>query len=213
MPRVLDLAATDAVSLLETQGFKPRRSGTASGRVIAQTPRPGRPAKRGSIVKVTISRGPPGGPRRILLRSRAARVGAPIGNPCGRGPDEGLGVCTYADFPGHPSRRILPVHPGGVLDIDTRRYAQRVVVRLTDGVRAGGSAKGTLGPDLQATRTDNSGRRWRVRLPDPLDPARGVSVVVSYADCSREFGYCAHYYARARSGRPANGGTGRPSGS
>jgi len=76
-----------------------------------------------------------------------------------------------------------------------------VVVRLTEGVRKGGAVKGTLGPNLNATPTDGSRRRWRVRLPDPLNPARGLSVVVGYADCEREAGYCAHYYARIRAAR------------
>jgi len=100
VPRVLDLAASDAVDLLRRQRFKVRRDGTATGRVVAQTPSARRPAKR-VIVRITISRGPLAPPRKVTLTSAGARIDAPVGNWCSRGTDALVG-CNQAYFPGHP---------------------------------------------------------------------------------------------------------------
>ena len=49
VPRVIDLAFGDARSVLRAQGFHVRRFGERSGRVAFQSPRPGRPAPRGTV--------------------------------------------------------------------------------------------------------------------------------------------------------------------
>jgi hypothetical protein len=53
VPRVLGLAARDARALLSRQGFEPH--GARRGRVVAQTPAPGKRARRG-VVRLVLSR-------------------------------------------------------------------------------------------------------------------------------------------------------------
>jgi hypothetical protein len=210
VPRVLDLSARDAREVLVHQGFEVRRTGRRSGRVVAQSPRSGKRA-RGDIVRIRIGRRPPPllPPLAITLRSLGARIEAPIGNWCGRSPEErspeGLLGCLRAHFPGHPTKRRLPVREGGLLHIETRRPAGNVFIRLTEGIAEGGATKGRVGPDRFAHRDRGSGRRWRVRLPSPLHPAGGIAVVASYRYCATDRFACGHYYARIR---PA-GGPGR----
>jgi hypothetical protein len=202
VPRVLDLSTRDAREVLVRQGFKVRRTGRRSGRVIAQSPRTGRRARR-NIVGITIGRRPPPllPPLAITLRSLGSRIEAPIGNRCGRGPEErpeDLPGCTRADFPGHPTKRSLPVRAGGLLHIETQRAASDVFIRLSEGIAGSGAPKGRVGPDHFAHRHRGSSRLWRLRLPSPLDPAGGVSVVASYRYCATDSFACGHYYARIR---------------
>jgi hypothetical protein len=206
VPRVLDLSARDAREALMHQDFRVRRTGRRSGRVIAQSPRPGRRAAR-KIVRIQIGRRPPPAlpPLSITLTSLGSRIEAPIGNWCGRSPEErspeGLLGCDRADFPGHPTKRSLPVRAGGLLEIETRRAANGVLIRLSEGISKSGATKGRVGPDRYANRYRGSGGHWRARLPSPLDPVGGVAVVVSYRYCATDRFACGHYYARIRPAR------------
>jgi hypothetical protein len=185
------------------QGFKVRRTGRRSGLVAAQSPRAGRRAAR-NIVRITIEKRPPPPlpPLAITLSSLGSRIEAPIGNWCGRSPEErtpdGLLGCLRGDFPGHPTARRLPVRAGGLVDIETRRPANGVFIRLSEGVSEGGATKGRVGPDRDANPYRGSRRHWRARLPSPVDPAGGIAVVVSYRYCATDRFACGHYYARIR---------------
>ena len=206
VPRVLDLSARDAREVLVHQDFEVRRAGRRSGRVVAQSPRAGRRA-RGNVVRITIGRRPrpllP--PLAITLRSLGSRIEAPIGNWCGRSPEErspeGLLGCLRAHFPGHPTKRRLPVRAGGLLHIETRRAAGSVFIRLSEGIAEGGATEGRVGADRFAHRRRGSSRRWRVRLPSSLDPSGGIAVVASYRYCATDRFACGHYYARIRPAR------------
>ncbi len=208
VPRVIDLAAVDARATLRAQGFKMRARGPSDARVVSQAPAGGRRDK-GRTIRVRLgqhsSYPPP--PKRILLASRGRAVAAPVGNDCGQ-TAAGYG-CNQAFFPGHPTRTALPLRPGGSLDIRAPGSTRAITMRTLDRVARGGGPEGAVGPALRATRVSGHAGHWSVRLPKPLNPSGGVTVVLSFAgDCSTgagsgfdSFGDCATYYADATTAR------------
>lgn len=121
--------------------------------------------------------------RRLTVSSHGLFEKATLGSFCEAHGNHG--VCATAAYP-LETRGRLPVHPRGHVGLRTSARATRVTVsfyRVTDDdrVRSVGSSK-------RARMHDDTGRRWRLRLPRDL-PRRAniLDAFIRYPDGDGDF--------------------------
>jgi len=122
---------------------------------------------------VSWSSGPPTAiekPPRPVVKSHGEREYAKRGSFCWTQSD-GEGIC--ADYPRLPipTRRFVPVHPGGRVTVNLRHPGDDLIVRTR---RTGSN------PWVPTRPLNSTGRRWSFRLPDGVNRTKQVILDAKY---------------------------------
>ena len=121
--------------------------------------------------------------RRLTVSSHGLFEKATLGSFCEAHGDHG--VCADAAYP-LETRGRLPVHPRGHVGLRTSAPATRVSVSFVR-VREDGRFR-HVGPSKRARKHDDTGRRWRLRLPRDLPPRANVlDAFIRYPDGDGDF--------------------------
>jgi hypothetical protein len=121
--------------------------------------------------------------RRLTVSSHGLFEKATLGTFCEAHGNHG--VCADAGYP-LETRGRLPVHPRGHVGLRTSAPAERVSVSFVR-VRDDGHFR-FVGPTKRARMHDDTGRRWRLRLPRDL-PRRAniLDAFIRYPDGDGDF--------------------------
>ncbi len=126
--------------------------------------------------------------RKLTVASHGLYTKATLGTNCDTESDHEGGAVTRCSDAVYPleTRGRLPVHPRGHVGLRTSARATRVTVsffRVTDDDRVR-----SVGSSRRARMHDDTGRRWRLRLPRDL-PRRAniLDAFIRYPDGDGDF--------------------------